>query len=54
MHGCLTVKKTSNQLYHLIEPHLTDFPCKLNELFLHEGNIGFEQDMILFSWVKNM
>ena len=36
------------QLYHLIEPHLFDLLCKLNKLFLYEGNIGFKRDMILF------
>ena len=27
---------------------------QINKLFLYEGNINFERDMILFPWVKIM
>ena len=53
MHSCL-VEAFAASFYHLIEPHSIDLQCKPNKFFLYEGNIGFELDLILFLWVKNI
>ena len=49
-----TFKHLQPPLSSYIESHSIDFLFKSSKLFLYEGNIGFEQDMLLFPWVKNM
>ena len=53
MHGYL-VYAFAASFYNFIEPHSIDLSFKSNKLFLYGGNIGFEWDMILLPWGKNI